>query len=61
MLAYPIVQNFVIGADGELEVATTGSMRPITSQVSHAGTVTTTVYELTEPNIPLDRTMRIAS
>ena len=56
-----ILQNFVIGPSGELELATAGSTRPITSRVSHAGIVTTTVYELTEPiTTPPDPTKRIA-
>ena len=61
ILPHAIVQNFVIGAGGELELATAGSTRPITSRVSHAGIVTTTVYELTEPeSTPPDPAMRIA-
>jgi hypothetical protein len=48
ILAQVIVQNFVIGAGGQMELATVGSTRPITSRVSHAGIVTTMVYELTE-------------
>ena len=60
ILPHVIVQNFVIGAGGELELATAGSTRPITSRVSHAGIGTTTVYELTEPTIPPDPAIRIA-
>jgi hypothetical protein len=47
-------------AAGELELATAGSTRPITQTMTHAGIVTTTVYELTEPDIPPDAAMRIA-
>jgi hypothetical protein len=60
ILPTAIQKNFVIGAGGEIELATAGSTRPITSRVSHAGIVTTTVYELTEPTIPPDPAMRIA-
>jgi hypothetical protein len=42
-----------------MELATPGSTRPITSRVSHAGIVTTTVYELTEPVVPPDPAMGI--
>ena len=57
---HAIVHNFVIGADSEMELATAGSTRPITSRVSHAGIVITKVYELTEPTIAPDPAMRIA-
>jgi len=60
ILPTAIVQNFVIGTGGEMELATAGSTRPITSRVSHAGIVTTTVYALTEPPLPPDPAMRIA-
>jgi hypothetical protein len=60
ILPHAIVQNFVIGAGGELELATAGSTRPITSRDSHAWIVVTTVYELREPTIPPDPAMRIA-
>jgi hypothetical protein len=41
-----------------MELATAGSTRPITSRVSHAGIVITTIYELTEPTIPPDPARR---
>ena len=44
----------MIGAGGVLELATAGSTQPITQTVSHAGIVTTTVYELRVPAIPPD-------
>jgi hypothetical protein len=37
ILPHAVVQNFLIGTGGELELATAGSTRPITSRVSHAG------------------------
>jgi len=44
-----------------MELATAGSTRPITSRVWHAGIVTTTVYELTQPmTVPSDSAKRIA-
>jgi len=60
ILAHAIQQKFVIGAGGEMELATAGSTRPFTQTVTHAGIVATTVYELTEPDIPPDPAMRIA-
>jgi hypothetical protein len=59
ILAHAIGQDFVIGAGGEMELATAGSTRPITSRVSHAGIINTVVYELIDPGIPPDLAMRI--
>jgi hypothetical protein len=54
ILPHAVEQKFMIGAGGELELATAGSTQPITSTTTHAGIVTTTVYELRVPAGALD-------
>lgn len=62
ILPHAIEQKFVIGAGGVLELATAGSTRPITQTTTHAGIVTTTVYELRMPTtVSPDQGMRIAA
>jgi hypothetical protein len=46
ILSHAVVDRYVIGAGGELELATAGSTRPISSTVSHAGIVTVTIYDV---------------
>jgi hypothetical protein len=60
ILAHAIENKYVVGAGGVLELVTAGSTRPITSTVTHAGIVTTTVYELRVPAVPVDQGTRIA-
>jgi hypothetical protein len=59
ILTHAVVQDFVIGAGGQMELATAGSTRPVTQTTTHAGIVATTVYELTEPTGPPALAMRI--
>jgi hypothetical protein len=49
ILPHAIEDKYVIGAGGDLELVTAGSTQPITQTVTHAGIVTTTVYELRMP------------
>src|ERR1700730_5525340 len=58
ILPHAIEDKYVIGAGGDLELVTAGSTRPITQTVTHAGIVTTTVYELRVPAVPPDRPVK---
>ncbi|MBR1298543.1 hypothetical protein [Bradyrhizobium sp. AUGA SZCCT0042] len=60
ILPHAVEQRFVVGAGGELELATAGSTRPISHVVSHAGVVITTVFDLLVPDVLPDQGRRIA-
>jgi hypothetical protein len=60
ILPHAIGDKYVIGAGGDLELATAGSTRPISQTVTHAGIVTTTVFDLRVPDLLPDQGMRIA-
>lgn len=55
ILPHAIEQRFVVGAGGDLELATAGSTRPISRVTTHAGIVTTTVYDLRVSDQPPGR------
>jgi hypothetical protein len=49
ILPHQITEKFVTRADGELELLTEGSTRPITSVVTHAGIVRTKQFAFSMP------------
>jgi hypothetical protein len=49
ILPHQIVEKFVARADGELELMTEGSTRPITTVVHHAGIVKVQRYDFDMP------------
>ena len=51
ILSGPIVEKFAMRADGQLELATEGSTRPVSSIVTHAGICKTRRFSFDMPSV----------